>query len=382
MPTRRVAIVYKYLPLYRASFFKRLSELCQEAGIELNILYGNPDRLDALKNNATEFAGSNGIYVPNRFIRIGKAELIWQPVLGLIRDADLVIVEQANRLLMNYLLIVRQLLGVQNFAFWGHGKNLQARDPRSFTEKLKRRFVRMPHWWFAYTEGTARYLREVGFPDERITVVNNAIDTKTLSTARTTLSQAEVLQARCSIGILTDNVCIYVGSMYPDKRIGFLLDACRRIRNTIPDFRMIFIGAGTDDYLVRDFCNERPWAIHLGSVYGPDKVKYFMMSKLFLMPGLVGLAVLDSFAVGVPLITTDFKFHSPEIEYLENGHNGLIIAPGDNVELYAAAVTDLLLHERKRRDLAENCLRSAARYTTDKMARRFLEGMKKALETP
>jgi len=382
MRTRKVAILYKYLPLYRASFFQRLSELCQEARIDLTIFYGNPDRLDALKENATKFEGGNGLYVPNRFIRVGQATLIWQPVLRLIRGADLVIVEQANRLLINYLLIARQLLGVQKFAFWGHGKNLQARDPRSFSETFKRGFVRMPHWWFAYTEGTARYLQKVGFPDERITVVTNAIDTENLSKARTTISPAEVLQARRSIGILTDNVCIFVGSMYPDKRMAFLLDACRRIRNTIADFQMIFIGAGTDDYLVRDFCKEQPWAIHLGSVYGQDRVKYFMMSKLFLMPGLVGLAVLDSFAVGVPLITTDFKFHSPEIEYLENGHNGLIIAPGDNVELYAAAVTDLLLHERKRRDLAESCLRSAARYTTDKMARRFLEGMKKALETP
>jgi L-malate glycosyltransferase len=38
-----------------------------------------------------------------------------------------------------------------------------------------------------------------------------------------------------------------------------------------------------------------------------------------LMPGLVGLAVLDAFADGIPRVTTVIEYHSPEIEYLVPG---------------------------------------------------------------
>jgi glycosyltransferase involved in cell wall biosynthesis len=379
MLKHRVAILYKYLPLYRYDFFNKLSELCEANEIDLKILYGDPDRDDSVKLNATEFSRPGGRYVPNRFVNLGKIELIWQPVLRHIGPADLVIVEQANRLLINYWLIARQLSGAQKFAFWGHGKNLQARNPDSISEMVKRRLVCTPHWWFAYTESTAAYLRKVGFPKDRITVVMNAIDTDELVKRRNGTSPAQVAAERKRIGIHTDNVCIYVGSMYSHKRIDFLLQACHRIKCIVPDFQMIFIGAGVDDHLVKTFCDNNSWAIYLGSVHGREKVKYFMMSKLFLMPGLVGLAVLDSFAAGVPLVTTDVPYHSPEIEYVRSGYNGLIVSPCEDVDLFATKVAELLLHEGRRKEVVRNCLASAALYTTDNMANRFLDGLRKAL---
>ena len=40
---------------------------------------------------------------------------------------------------------------------------------------------------------------------------------------------------------------------------------------------------------------------------------YLYVSKLLLMPGLVGLSVMDSFVGTCPLVTTDVAVHSPEI---------------------------------------------------------------------
>ena len=40
-------------------------------------------------------------------------------------------------------------------------------------------------------------------------------------------------------------------------------------------------------------------------------------ANLMLIPGLVGLAVVDSFAAQCPVVTTDFRGHSPEFEYIE-----------------------------------------------------------------
>ena len=123
----------------------------------------------------------------------------------------------------------------------------------------------------------------------------------------------------------------------------------------IPDFPNDFHWCRPHDYLVRRFCNNNRWAVYLGPLVDREKVKHFMISKLMLMPGLVGLAVLDTFAMGVPLVTTDVPFHSPEIDYLENGHNEVIVKPAHDLTLYTSTVADLLLNEVKRTRLVKGC---------------------------
>jgi glycosyltransferase involved in cell wall biosynthesis len=95
------------------------------------------------------------------------------------------------------------------------------------------------------------------------------------------------------------------------------------------------------------------------------------------MPGLVGLAVLDSFALQTPTVTTHYPFHSPEIEYLENGVNGIIAA--NTLQDYAQAVTDLLQNDAKRRQLVEGCKISATKYTIDQMVNNYAGGILKCL---
>lgn len=87
------------------------------------------------------------------------------------------------------------------------------------------------------------------------------------------------------------------------------------------------------------------------------------MSKLLLMPGLVGLSVPDSFVLQTPAITTDYPFHSPEIEYLENGISGIISQ--NNLQSYARAVIDLLQNDSKRLQIVEGSKAAATKYTLD-----------------
>src|SRR4051812_12297117 len=123
MSRKKVAIIYRYVPQYRLEFYKRLYEICKNNDIDLKVVYGNPGKPDNTKGDAASF--EPGTFIENKFYSVGQTELIWQPILAEIRSADLVIAEQANKLLINYLLLARQLLGIQRFAFFGHGKNFQ-----------------------------------------------------------------------------------------------------------------------------------------------------------------------------------------------------------------------------------------------------------------
>ena len=63
-------------------------------------IYGEPRSADATKRDAVEIPW--GVRVHNRVWRVGGREVYWQPCLDELRDADLVIVEQATKLLLNY----------------------------------------------------------------------------------------------------------------------------------------------------------------------------------------------------------------------------------------------------------------------------------------
>ena len=121
------------------------------------------------------------------------------------------------------------------------------------------------------------------------------------------------------------------------------------MREAVPDFHLLIIGGGPDAGIAEAAAAELPWVHYVGPKLGAEKTALASLGRVFLMPGLVGLGVLDSFAYGTPMVTTDVPYHSPEIDYLRHGENGLIVA--DDVRTYAEAVTELLTDEAWRLQL-------------------------------
>ena len=66
--------------------------------------------------------------------------------------------------------------------------------------------------------------------------------------------------------------------------------------------------------------------------------RIFRASDAVVIPGYVGLAVNHAFAHGLPVITCQSEIHSPEIEYIENDVNGLILHSLDGPWRRLAAV--------------------------------------------
>lgn len=120
------------------------------------------------------------------------------------------------------------------------------------------------------------------------------------------------------------------------------------------------------------------WLHYVGARYDRDKVRHMKLGRVFVMPGLVGLAILDAFAMQLPLVTTDCDVHSPEISYLKQGENGWMTQ--DDPAAYAQAVVDLVQDHDRLERLRGRCLADAQRYSLENMAGNFAEGIKKALE--
>jgi len=373
---KKVLIIYRFLPQYRVDFYNGLREKLKEHNVELSLVYGRLNNANATKGDEVSIEWAE--YIPSKQIKIGNIEFLWQPCLDHIKDKDLVIVEQANILLINYYLMLKRRFGKPKMAFWGHGINQQA-DPNSLGNRFKKLIINQADWWFPYTEGVKNIVMDGGFDEHKISVVENAIDTKILREQYDSLSSEEVEHEKKNLNINSDNVGIYCGALYKEKRIDFLLECAKKIREKIKDFHLIIIGSGPDLHLVKEFAAGKEWVHYLGTKFGKERVIYFKMSKLFLLPGAVGLAVLDAFAMKTPMLTTDYPYHGPEVEYIENDVNGMVTE--DNLDKYASHVIDILKDETRYAELVEGCINSSPKYTVEKMVENFSTGILKCLES-
>jgi L-malate glycosyltransferase len=321
-------------------------------------------------------------HLPRRHLRVGRRGLLWQPYPASLREAQLVIVEQASDLILNYRLLNAQRRGHTRIAFFGHGQNF-AEGASRFGEAVKSRASRRVHWWFAYTEKAADVVAGLGYPRDRITVVNNAIDTTQLAAELQEVRASGAADAlRRELGLGDGPVGVFLGTLRPDKGLDLLFAAAARIHAARGDFRLVVVGAGPMATEVQRRADQEPWLHYLGARYGQDRAAVLALGDLMLLPGAVGLVVLDAIVAGTPLITTADSPHGPEIAYLRDRENGLLVSTGGDPARYADAVLQVLGDAELAERLSAGCRSDAGRYSLEDMTSRFAEGIRQALRAP
>ena len=372
-----VVILQRGLTTYRERFFDRLKQHLENHGVQLNLVHGQFNAEEGKKGDSTRLPWA--VEIRNRYFNVLGRELVWQPAWPHTKDADLLIVEQANRLLFNYPMLLRRGFDKSLLAFWGHGQDFQATERDGLLAHLKAFYSRHVDWWFAYTELSKSLVLQTGMPSERISVVNNAADTDVLNDAISNCTAAELQHARDQVGIDTQMVVVYCGGLYALKRVDFMLETAHLVHARLPEFRFLVIGSGPEAEKVEAKAKIWPWLKYVGPRFGAERVPLMKLAKLQFMPGAVGLGIVDSFALQVPLVTTDIPQHGPEISYLENGLNGVMTE--NDPKVYADMVRRLLLDEERMEQLRSGCRESASRYTVEKMVDNFADGILKCLET-
>jgi glycosyltransferase involved in cell wall biosynthesis len=375
----KIVILQYRLFHYRLDLFDQMRALASARGWQLHVVTGQAYGDELLKRDEGQLDWADR--VRNRYFPIAeKKDLCWQPVPAHLRDADIIVFMQENRLLSNYWWIFKsRFFNGPLVAYWGHGRDFQTRASGGLRERWKARSLKWVDWWFAYTSMTVDIVRAAGFPSERITCLNNAINVKRLAKDWRGADSSAVDDAisRYSIGTET-TVGIFCGSLYADKNLEFLFEAADRVKAAIADFVLIVLGDGALGGYVEQQAASRPWVHWEGVQRGVPKAIAFGLSSVMLNPGAVGLHILDAVSMGLPMITTRAGKHGPEIAYLEDGVNGLML--DGSAEVYADEVIALLRDESRLLAMRTAALASAQRYTVDAMAENFIEGLGSAVE--
>ena len=367
-----VVIVQRRLPHYREALFERMRERLAADGIRLRLLHGQATRAEESKRDAGHLDWAEAL--PNTYLFGDR--LCWQRFNPQVRDASLVVMGQENKLVYN--LLAMSIERPARLAYWGHGRDMQAVHPNGIGERFKKWLAVKVDWWFAYTTMTRDIVAGYGFPSERITVLDNAVDTSALATQLRAVTADSVAAQRKQLAIGDGPVALYIGSLYADKRLDFLLQAADALRERIATFTLIVVGDGPLRGTLDSAAATRPWLHVLGAQRGADKARLLKLADVMLNPGLVGLGILDSFVAGVPMITTDCRIHSPEIAYLDSGVNGVMTI--NDLHAYVDAVASLLRLPGALDAVARGAARSAEHYTVENTAGKYCEGIHACME--
>jgi L-malate glycosyltransferase len=375
----RVAIVQRVVRRYRLPFLDSLRAELDERGIELAFVHNTPENAQDRRRDVAELSWAHR--TSSWDLGVAGKSVMWQAAPRGLFDADLVVVEQANRLLLNYRLLLRRRLGGPKVALWGHGDNPHP-DGSSIAEALKRLYSTQPDWWFAYTDGVADLVEGFGFPRERITSVNNSTDTRRLMGDAAAVTDEDVQRFRDEHDIRGEHIGLYAGALLPEKRLDYLLEAADAVRGALPDFELVIVGDGPLAPWIAEQADQRPWMHYLGQRFGGELARVMRLSSVLMVPTWVGLVIVDGFAAARPLLTRASAAHGPEIEYLRHGENGYLIDDDGDPRRYAEAVVAILSDAALLGRLREGCRRDAQRMGTEEMARRFADGIEAALAAP
>jgi len=364
-----VLIVERRLPNYRLAFFDGLRDELWRSGIRLSLSCGQPSVRELSKKDegTLEWACS----APVSYL----GPLAWQPFDP--SGHDLVIVGHENKLLFNHWLCRPwrpYLLG-----FFGHGADFAAPlDRFGPREWLKQVTARQADWWFAYTESSRQRLQLCGVLPDRITVFNNSIDTDALSQAIDRLTDSERRELSQQLGLTPGKTALFLGSLNREKNLPLLIEAASRCARRDERFRLLVVGDGDQMPLLQsELRRHGRWLQVLGASHGLQRARWLAVSDMLLLPQSVGLAILDGFAAGLPLLTTKALGHGPEIAYLEPGFNGeMTTADADH---YATGLQRWLDEPDLLARLRDGARESARHYSIDAMVLAFAAGVRSAL---
>lgn len=367
----RVLFAERRLVHYRVPFLQQLRLWLAERGVEFVYAHGRPTAAEASQRDEGELPGA--LHLATHYL--ANEKLVWMPVPT--AGYDLVVLDHVNRLLCNFWLCRPQR--PYRLAWFGHGTDF-AGPGRGAREALRRLLLRRGDWWLAYTERTRQVLHSAGFAPERITVVDNAVDTSALRAQLAALAPAALQSFRARHGLVPGKTALFIGSLYPAKGLDVLVQVCRRVSAAEPEFRLLVVGDGPERERLLGLARGLDALRWLGALRGSDKALAMAACDFLLLPSAVGLAVLDGFAAGLPLLTRDLRGHGPEIAYLEPGRNGALAAA--DPQALAQDVLGLLRDPPRLARWRAAAAEDGRRYTTEAMAARFGQGVLDALAAP
>lgn len=178
---------------------------------------------------------------------------------------------------------------------------------------------------------------------------------------------------------------LFVGRMEKRKGLNYLLDAFVRVKQEVPNSRLIAVGPGTrlrrqyEKKVARSGVKD---VVFVGFASYEDLPRYYQTADIFCAPATgwesFGIILLEAMALGKPIVASNIDGYASVIS---DGVDGVLVPPKDSQSL-AQALISLLNDEPRRREMGAQGRAKALNYGWDSIARSILDYYQRVLSEP
>lgn len=353
----RILVIQRLIPEYRVPFFRYLNQL---SDLKVTVVYGKPRRNSSVRNAKSMNGFVSRMIKTTYFI---KNFFCYQPsiVFDVLRKKyDIIIAEFSIAILSNVIAaFLCRIFGVK-FIWWGCGYDSLVRS-KDRLYIFKKWLLRLLIWYadavIAYSETAKCYYECLGSQSNKIFIAYNSIDNEYLLEIRNRL----LLKPKECDAILEKHhlvrkvTILFVGRLIEEKKIRFLLNAFGIVKKIVSNTALIIVGDGPQrKQLEAEANNISTDIIFTGSIYDRKTLgKYFSIAKVFVLPGLGGLAINEAMCFGLPVVCA--RADGTELQLIEDGVNGYIVKKS-TPDVFAQAILKIIRNEEVRISMGKRSL--------------------------
>jgi glycosyltransferase involved in cell wall biosynthesis len=364
------------IPSYRKSFYTKLNAL---GARDYVVIHGSPPSGMHLRLATPPYEFPN-IKVKNYELALLGRTFIWQPILYKVLrgEFDAAVIGDEVKYISNLVVALVQRLRGRPVILWGFGyhqygdrqASFIARITAALADVIKARIYSMVSGYLTYTRGGEKALRRAKHRPPQIAVLMNTVDTEREGKLRLAVADEPIAEIFQRLQVTPERVkLLYFGQLIPRKGVDILIGYARHAAGKYhapPD--IIISGRGPEERRLRGLAAGLPNVV-FHALDDFDLARALRISNAVVIPGIMGLAVTHSYAHGVPMLTRRGQLHSPEIEYIEDRVNGLILP--DPPEEFFAALDSFIEDPILQRRLAAGAELTAKAMDMNRMAAAF-----------
>jgi glycosyltransferase involved in cell wall biosynthesis len=313
-----VALIQRAIAHYRFPLFKKLSE---GSALDWTFFCDDHDQ-----DNSTGLAAPELRQLPVRQIhnRSILGPFVYQSGIKL-RKFDALMLDLGWTLLSNPRYLCEAKIRRISSVGWSKGISQSKSNGKALGKRLYQRFILgLCDALVVYGRISKEYFLNLGFPENRIFVAQNTVDTHRIhNELALALKQKDSLLNR--IPLNGRFVFGYLGGLVARKKVEVIIEAFNYVRSHGHDATLVIAGGGPSEPALRSVAESSPFQsdIHLvGRIPIGEEGGWFQLFDAYLSYAEGGLGILESMAHGKTVVSTPERF--PETELLEDERTALI----------------------------------------------------------
>ena len=364
----KTLIFQRVLPYYRLPLFRLLQKK-----LGTIVCFSRENPAISLRSVAPEKVDFPHEYLARTYFS-GSETLMVQNILApLLKHRPSVVISEAALAYLSLwlLILLRPFFGFR-LVLWGHGiRNEQILKPFADAKGA------LTLWLFRRADALLFYSEDRKSLVEKFLpggppcfVAPNSIDLEPYEILLARLEKEGREKVKKRLGFAEEKThFIWIGRLLADKRPDLLFAAFQKL-----DFPCHLHVVGVGPELEKMKALKIPNVTFYGEVFDETITgELLFCSDLFVMPGYLGLSVLHAFVMGMPVLscktTETGPFHSPEICYLVEGKNGLLV--DSSAEALALAISGLHKNPQKWKELKESARDTGRKSGLESMVKGF-----------